>query len=233
LGRRIRQYYNQKDAWREIVGVAGNVYDDGAHREPPPTVYWPAGPNLNLGGYQPRKVSVAIRAERAGSESLLNELHKAVWSVNPNLPLAKVVTMNELYDLSMAQTSFTLLVLAIAGAMALLLGVFGVYGVISYAVAQRRREIGIRVALGAEARGIRRLFLRGAVALALAGCAFGLAAAAAATRLMQSLLFGIGPLDPLTFAAAPVVLAGAAVIASYLPARRAMTVDPVETLRME
>jgi predicted permease len=233
LGKRIRQYYGQKGPWREIVGVAADVHDDGAHQQPPPTVYWPAGANPALAGYQPRKVSVAIRTERTGSESLLSQMREAVWSVNSNLPLAQVRTLDKLYDQSMAQTSFTLVVLAIAGAMALLLGVFGVYGVISYAVSQRRREIGIRVALGAQARGIQRLFLRRALTLAIIGIAIGLVAAAGMTQLMRSLLFGVGPLDPVTFAAVPVVLAVAAVIASYLPARRAMRVDPVETLKTE
>jgi predicted permease len=236
LGKRIREYYAKEPPWREVVGVARDVYDDGAHLQAPATVYWPGGVHSQLFGiprYLPRQVSVAIRSERAGTESLLAEVREAVWSVHPDLPLAQVRTLGELYDQSMARTSFTLVMLAIAGAMALLLGVFGIYGVIAYAVSQRRREIGIRLALGAQAREVRRLFMRRGVVVMAVGVALGLAGAVLFTRLMQSLLFGIEPLDPITFIAMPIVLAIAALLASYLPTRRAVAVDPVETLRAE
>jgi ABC-type antimicrobial peptide transport system permease subunit len=153
--------------------------------------------------------------------------------VNASLPLAAVRTMREIYDESLATTSFTLVMLGIAGAMAMMLGLIGIYGVISYTVSQRKREIGIRVALGAEPGALRWLFVRYGLALAGAGAAAGLAAAAGLTRLMKSVLFGISPVDPLTYAAVPLVLIAAAVLASYLPARRAASVDPVETLRAE
>jgi len=133
----------------------------------------------------------------------------------------------------MTRTSFTLVMLGIAGAMALLLGIIGIYGVMAYAVSQRRREIGIRLALGAPPSELRRMFMRHALALAGVGVAIGLVAAASLTRLMASLLFGIAPMDPLTYAAVPVVLLSAALLASYLPARRAAAVDPVETLKAE
>jgi predicted permease len=237
LGKRVREYYAAKSPWREIVGVAGDVHDDGADQPPPATIYWPAQPLEPLlsmsAGYQSRRVSVAIRTERAGTESLLNQVRQAVWSVSANLPLAQVRTLDAVYDQSMARTSFTLVMLTIAGAMALLLGVSGLYGVIAFAVSQRRREIGIRLALGAQAREIRGLFVRRGLTLGVTGLAIGLGGALGLTRLMESLLFGIGPLDPVTFTAMPLVLAAAAVLASYLPARRATTVDPVETLRAE
>jgi putative ABC transport system permease protein len=234
LGRRIRQFYGAKGPWREIVGVSGDVYDDGVHQRAPATVYWPARLDAQIfAGYQPRRVSVVIRTDRAGTSSLLEELRQAVWSINPNLPLAHAATLEVLYDRSMFRTSFTLAMLAIAGMMALLLGISGIYGVIAYAVAQRRREIGIRMALGAQARQIRALFLRRGLIVAAVGVLLGLSAAAAFTRLMQSLLFGITPLDPITFTAMPVVLAAAALVATYLPARRALRVDPVETMRAE
>jgi putative ABC transport system permease protein len=234
LGRRIRQFYGAKGPWREIVGVSGDVYDDGVHQRAPATVYWPARLDARLfAGYQPRRVSVVIRTDRAGTSSLLEELRQAVWSINPNLPLAHAATLEVLYDRSMSRTSFTLAMLAIAGMMALLLGISGIYGVIAYAVAQRRREIGIRMALGAQARQIRALFLRRGLIVAAVGVLLGLSAAVAFTRLMQSLLFGITPLDPITFTAMPVVLAAAALVATYLPARRALRVDPVETMRAE
>ncbi len=235
LGRRIREFYTP-GPWREIVGVAADVYDDGVHQPPPATIYWPAQwteRTFGIPGYQPRRVTVVIRSARAGTESLLGELGEAVRSVHASLPLAAVRTLGDVYDQSMARTSFTLVMLAIAGAMALLLGVLGIYGVISYAVSQRRREIGIRLALGAQASAIRGLFIRRGLVLAAIGAAIGLGGAAAVTRVMHSLLFGIDPVDPITFATMPLVLAAAAVLASYLPARRAGAVDPVDTLRAE
>ena len=133
----------------------------------------------------------------------------------------------------MARTSFTLVMLVIAAGMALILGVVGIYGVISYAVSQRTREIGIRLALGAQGGELKRMFVQNGLMLASAGMAIGLVAAAGLTRLMSSLLFGVSPLDLPTYAAVPIVLAGATVLASYLPARRAAAVDPVEALKAE
>ena len=237
LGKRVREYYVPQSRWWEIVGVAANVHDDGADQPAPETIYWPAQPIDELlsmsTGYQARRVSVAIRTNRAGTESLLEQVHEAVWSVSADLPLAQVRTLDEVFDQSMARTSFTLAMLAIAGVMALLLGVSGLYGVIAYAVSQRRREIGIRLALGAQAHEIRGLFVRRGVAVLCAGVAIGLSGALVFTPLMESLVFGISARDPITFIAMPAVLAAAALFASYLPARRATTVDPVETLRAE
>ena len=236
LGRRFREYYVADAPWWEVVGVAGDVHDDGVDRPPPATVYWPALPIEELqsmAGYQARRVSLALRSDRAGSASLVDEIGPAVWAVNPSLPLAQVRTLDELYRESMARTSFTLVMLAIAGAMALLLSVSGLYGVIAYAVSRRRREIGIRLALGARGVEIRRLFLRRGLVVAAVGVAIGLVGAAVLTRLMQSLLFGVGPADPLTYVVTPLVLAAVAVLATDLPARRAARVDPVETLRAE
>jgi predicted permease len=235
LGKRIRQFYGSQQApWREIIGVAGDVYDDGVYLRPPATVYWPGRLNEKVfAGYQPRRVSMVVRTDRAGTESLLDELQQVVWSINPGLPLARPTTLDVLYDRSMSRTSFTLAMLAIAGGMALLLGICGIYGVIAYAVAQRRREIGIRMALGAQAHQIRAMFLRRGLLVATVGLLLGLGAAVASTRLMQAILFGVEPLDPITFATMPVVLTAAAILATYLPARRAMLVDPVETMRAE
>jgi predicted permease len=236
LGKRVREYYDNRTPWLEIVGVAGNVHDDGADQPAPSTIYWPAQPDerlLSMAGYQSRRVTVAVRSEHAGSQDLLRHVREAVWSVNGTLPLAQLRTLDEVYGRSVARTSFTLVLLAIAGTMTLLLGLSGIYGVVAYSVSRRRREIGIRLALGAQPVDIRRLFMRQGLALVATSVTIGLAAAVGVTKWMEALLFGIDPLDSITFAATPVVLAGAAVLASYLPARRAVAMDPVETLRAE
>jgi ABC-type antimicrobial peptide transport system permease subunit len=133
----------------------------------------------------------------------------------------------------MARTSFTLLMLAIAGGMALMLGVIGIYGVISYGVNQRTREIGIRMALGAHTGELQRMIVRHGLILAAIGVAIGAGVAAVLSRVMKSMLFGVSPLDPVTYAAVAVVLVMSAVLASYLPARRAAAVDPLDALRAE
>ena len=163
----------------------------------------------------------------------MREIQQAVWQVNGNLPVASMQTLGEIYNRSMARTSFTLAMLAIAGTMALALGIIGIYGVISYAVSQRTREIGIRLALGAQKGELKWMFVRAALMLTGIGVTLGSLAAAALTQSMKSLLFGISPLDPVTYLLVPVVLIAAAALASYLPARRAAGVNPVEALRVE
>jgi ABC-type antimicrobial peptide transport system permease subunit len=152
---------------------------------------------------------------------------------NRDLPLARLRTMEEWYRASMARSSFTLVMLAIAGGMALLLGVVGIYGVISYSVSQRTREIGIRIALGAKRPALQAMVVRNGVFLAGIGVVVGLAAAAGVTRFLSSFLFEVSPLDPVTFAAVSLGLLAAAAAASYVPAHRASGVDPVEALRTE
>jgi ABC-type antimicrobial peptide transport system permease subunit len=198
----------------------------------PATVYWPTfGANV----FMPvtRNVTFTLRSARTGSEEFLRQMEQAVWSVNANLSVAAAQSMAELHALSMARTSFTLVMLAIAGGMALLLGVVGIYGVIAYTAAQRRREVGIRLALGAAPQAVSRMFLRRGAILCGAGCVLGLGGAVALSSLMKSLLFGVTPLDPMTYAVMPVVLLAPALAACYFPARRASAVDPVETLRAE
>jgi ABC-type antimicrobial peptide transport system permease subunit len=160
-------------------------------------------------------------------------VQRAVWSLNASLPLGNVRTLEEIYDKSLARTSFTLVMLGIAGVMALLIGLVGIYGVISYSVSQRRREIGIRLALGARRRELTRMFVAHGFVLALIGVACGLAGAVVLTRVLGSLLFDVNPLDPLTYAAVSLGLIAAAIVASYIPTLRAMGVDPVEALRVE
>jgi putative ABC transport system permease protein len=233
LGKRIRE--SGKAPWREIVGVVGDERDDGVDRKAPAIVFWPMLMTnfINEETYVRRTMAYMIRSPRAGSSAFLNEIGHVVWSVNPNLPLASPRTLQEVYDASLARTSFTLVMLAIAGGMALLLGIAGIYGVIAYAVSQRTREIGIRIALGARNAEVTRMFVRHGFTLAVVGIACGAGTAIVLMRLMSSLLFEVSPVDPATYAAVAVSLIAAAVIASYVPALRATMVDPVESLRAE
>ncbi len=234
IGKRIREFPGMP--WHEVIGVVQDVRERGVQEKAPEIVYWPPMMPFLMGTAKAnavRAVTFVIRSDRAGTESFINQVRQAVWSVNASLPVAEVRTMQEIYGRSIARTSFTLVMLAIAGAMALVLGVIGLYGVIAYAVSQRRREIGIRLALGAEPGELKKMFVRHGFTLAAVGTAIGLLSAAGLMRLMKSLLFGISPLDPLTYAAVPLVLVAAAVLASYVPARRAAAVDPVEALKSE
>jgi putative ABC transport system permease protein len=233
IGKQITE--NLKDPWREIIGVVSDEREDGVQEKAPPVAYYPLLMNDFEGNVVAarRTVSYIVRSKRAGSQSLLAEVQQAVWSVNSNFPLANVRTLAEIYDKSLARTSFTLVMLAIASIMALLIGLVGIYGVISYAVSQRRREIGIRIALGASHADVTRMFVAHGFVLAIMGIGFGLAGSAALTRVLGSLLFNVNPLDPLTYVAVSLGLIAAAVTASYIPALRAMAVQPVEALRAE
>ena len=183
--------------------------------------------------YVERSPAYVTRSSRTGSASFLKEVELAVWAVNPNLTIVQVRTVQEIYDRSMARTSFTLVMLTIAAAMALLLGVVGIYGLISYSVSQRIREIGIRIELGAQPAAVRQMFVRHALLLAAIGVGCGLTAAVGLTRLMSSLLFGVSPLDPVTYSSVSAVLVAAAFLASYVPARKATGIEPVDALRAE
>jgi predicted permease len=235
LGQRIRTS-GGAGPWREIVGVVEDVRTNGLDQASPTTVYWPALMKEFYQGaafYFVRDVAVVLRTPQAGTAALARQIESAVWSVNASLPLARVSTMQDFYDRSLARTSFTLVMLALAGAAALVLGVVGLYGVISYAVSQRRREIAIRLALGAPQALVIRTFVRYGAGLALVGVVIGLAAAAALTRLMGTLLYDVRALDPPTYLLVAVVLTLAAALASWLPARRAAAVDPAEVLKAE
>jgi len=233
LGKYIR--VGTKDDWRQIVGVAGDLLDDGTNKDAPTTTYWPILMNHFESDDENvrRQVVYAIRSSRAGSESLMNDLRQAVWSVDANLPLFKFRTQEYFYSRSMARTSFTLVMLGVAAALALLLGLVGLYGVIAYSASQRRREIGIRIALGAQRNAVTAMFVRQGLLMAGAGVGCGLIVAVAATRLLRSLLFQVSPLDPLTYGCAAFALCAAGALASYIPSRRTASVDPVEALRAE
>ena len=232
IGKHFREYDSMP--WHEVIGVVQDVRMNGVGDPAPAVAYWPIL-SADLPSYfnATRAVTFAVHSPRAGAPEFIGEVQQAVWSVNANLPVANVRTMEDIYQESMARTSFTLVMLTIAGSMALALGLLGIYGVISYAVSQRTREIGIRLALGAQKASLRWMFVRSALALTGAGICVGLAAAALLAELMKSLLFGVRPLDPITFAAVPLVLVVAALLASYLPTARASAINPVDALKAE
>lgn len=233
LGRRIRN--SPKNPWREVVGIVADVRDDGVTRGEVPTVYWPMAMKdyWDQEMFVQRWMSYAIRTPRVRTAGFINDVQQAVWSVNPNLPLARPRTLAAIYDESMAETSFALVIIAIAGGVTLLLGVVGLYGVIAYIVTQRRREVGIRMALGAGGAEVQRMFVRRGLQLAGIGVVIGLGVALAVTRFLTSLLFGVSPFDPLTYGSVALVLTGVTLLATWLPARQASLVDPAVALRSE
>jgi predicted permease len=238
IGKRISVRPNPV-RWAEVVGVVADVRDDGVQADPPALVYWPQVCAGFWEGDQPdellvwRSVSYAVRSNRVGTPGLVADVQRAIWSVNPNLPLSNVGPLDEYVARSYAATTFALVLLSIAGVIALILGLVGVYGVIAYAVSQRTRELGLRMALGADARRVQAMVLRQGLALAAAGTLGGLVLALGTTRVMEGLLVGVTPTDPLTFALVATGLAVVAVAAAWVPACRASRVDPLVALRAE
>jgi predicted permease len=233
IGHRLAAGSSNTPEWRTIIGVVGDVHIQGMEQKPEQRVYYPM---LRASGksdtWIPHGFSLVIKSQ--GDPTLLaGPVREAIRSLDPNLPLSDVRSMRELETRSIVRTTFTMLLLAIAAAVALLLGTVGIYGVISYVVGQRTREIGVRMALGARREEISRMVLREGLGIILAGVAAGLAAALAATRLMAALLYGVSPTDPWTFAAVPLLLVAVALLASWVPAQRASSVDPLEAIRHE
>jgi predicted permease len=239
VGRRISTGYGPGD-WREIIGVAGDVRDDGMDQDPVDIVYWPMairGYWAELGGpeslFLQRNMTYVVRSPRVGTPGFLEQIREAVWTSFPGRPLGMVRTMADLQRESLSRTSFAMVLLAIAAAMAALLGSIGIYGVVSYAVGRRTREMGLRIAMGAEPRRVRRMVLGQGLALAAVGVALGVVGALGATRLMAAILFGVSPVDPLTYGSVGTGLLAIASLATWIPARRASKVDPMEALRAE
>ena len=233
IGKRVR--VSSVDDWAEVIGVAGDVHYNGMTEDVPSYAYFPImAEKLETEALHiERNPAFTVRSFRAGSQALLNEIRQAVWSVDRNIPLSRINTLENLYNASMARTSFTLIMLGIAGAMALLLGTVGLYGVIAYSVSQRTREIGIRMALGAQQKTLTMMFVRHGLLLTAIGIVFGLAAAFGLMRFVSSLLYGVSAFDPLTYVSVTVALLAIALLASYLPSRRAAGVDPSVALRIE
>lgn len=230
LGQRIR--VSSADPWYTIVGVVGNVRFQSLEEPVGDAVYFPMLAGSAGSPQTPRNMAVAIRT--AGDPTALTAaVRTQVQALDPRLPIANLQTLGSLVNDSMARTSFTLVMLGIAAAVALLLGMVGIYGVISYTVGQRRREIGVRMALGATARDVRGMVVRQGLTLAVFGVVLGLIMAFGLSRLLKTLLYGVSASDPVTYGAVAVVLLGVAALASYLPARRASAIDPMEALRQE
>jgi len=234
LGKRIR--IGRAGAWNEIVGVAGDVYESGVDQAPPTMVYWRTGVQDAVGPlptFVPRESTFAIRSDRAGTEEFIRQLGRAVWAVDPTLPLARVQTLGDTYAQSMSRTSFTLVMLAIAGFIALALGLIGIYGVISYAVTEQRRSIGIRLALGAARATILRQFIGQGVRVTSVACVCGVLLSIASGSLLSRLLFGVTASDPLTLLSVSAIVLLVATLAALVPATRAALMQPIRTLREE
>ena len=210
----------------EIIGIVGDVKGAALNKEPSPTIY---ASYLQI---PEAKMSLVVRAE-GDPAKMIRAVEKQVWAVDKDQPMYKIRAMEQVVGESQSSSRFTLALLAIFAAVAMGLAAVGIYGVISYSVAQRTREIGIRIALGADPGDVLRLVVGQGTVLALAGVALGLAGAFGLTRVMSSLLFGVSATDPITFVGAALFLAAVAMLASYIPARRAMSVDPTVSLRYD
>jgi ABC-type antimicrobial peptide transport system permease subunit len=198
-------------------------------------MFWPMSANdfWEEIDFAQRTLVYVIRTDRAADPSFLPQVREAVWSLAPDVPIANVRMLDEVLAESMNRTSFTLIMLGIASAVALLIGAIGLYGVISYGVSQRTREIGVRMALGAQRSDVSGLFLRHAAVLSALGVGLGLVGAFFLTRSMSSLLFNVSPADPITYLLVSSVLVGVALLASYVPARRASAINPTRALHWE
>jgi putative ABC transport system permease protein len=228
IGKRVRWARDPQDRWRTIVGVVGNVKHFGLDLPETQELYTPYS---QIDPWKRWMTFVARTQSDPGN--MAAQIKQQVWKVDPQLPVTKVRSMNEVAASSFAARSFNMLLLSIFAGLALVLAAVGIYGVMSYAVTQRTQEIGIRMALGARVPDVLRLIIRAGMTMTLMGVALGLAGAIALTRVMNSLLFGVTPTDKLTFAAVSLILVIVSFLACYLPARRATKVDPMVALRYE
>jgi len=230
LGKRIHQGVfsdkKEEERWITVVGVVGNVRHSGLHVEARPQLYFPAAQ------YPTQLMSLAVRTQ-GDPLRLAGSLRATVHAVDPDQPLSDILPMDELVDHSLAGRRFNLILLSLFAALALVLSAVGIYGVMAYSVAQRTREIGLRMALGARRRAVLALVVREAGILTVTGLAAGLLLSLLATRLMASLLFGVGANDPVTLTAVSAVLALVSLGAAYLPGQRATRVDPMVALRAD
>jgi len=226
VGERIQ--WRGLETWETVVGVVDDVMQGSFRDEPQPLVYLPmTGQEPELWGLS--SPAYVVKTKRAGE--IGSEIRGLVRELAPGAPVYRTFTMEQLAADSMRQLSFSMLVVVIAAVLALILGAVGLYGVLSYVVTQRTREIGVRMALGAEARGVRRMVVREGSRVVILGVVIGLVGGVVTTRMLGGLLFGVEAADPATFAAVSALMILVGVLASYLPARRASSVDPVQSLK--
>jgi len=229
LGKRVRPGIGiDERGWlmREIVGVVRDSKHVSLREEPPPNIYLPHGQFPRHG------MTLVVRAEN-DPEALIGVMQKEAHALDSELPVFNIRTLDQYMASSVAEPKFSALLLGLFAGLALTLSCIGLYGVMSYVVAQRTRELGIRMALGAQTRDVLKLVVRQGMGLTLLGAAIGVAVAVAATRMMKSWLFGVSPTDPLTFAVAALLLTIVALLSCWIPARRAAKVDPIIALRFE
>jgi predicted lysophospholipase L1 biosynthesis ABC-type transport system permease subunit len=230
VGRQLR-LANQPDQWYTVAGVVATTMEMGVRREPKALIYFPIMSLAGDDGWSVRSATYVLRTRNPAA--LSQAVHQAVWSVDADMPLASVRTGDEIVAESVVRLSFTMVTLGIAAILALILGTVGLYGVLSYSVAQRRQEIAVHMALGARAQEVTRKVVSDGAKITVLGIVAGLAGAWALTKLLRGILFGVEALDPLTYGGMACVLLCIAVVAAYLPARRAAAVDPVESMRLE
>jgi predicted permease len=231
LGRRVR-FGAENEDWYTIVGVVADVRQDGLELPPREAVYFPTLTEAD-GRYTVARAQDVVLRLTGDPIAFLPVLQREVRALSGRIPVAMPRTMESVFTAATARTSFTLTLLGAASGIALLLGLVGIYGVISYMVSTRRREIGVRMALGASAPSVRGMIVRQGLALAGAGVVVGLVAAVGLSRVMGALLFGVSATDPVTYLSVATLLVGVASLASWLPARRASGVDPSIALRAE
>jgi predicted permease len=230
IGRRIKP--NGDSLWFTVIGVAKDVKQGGLDSKTGTELYILNDQTPRTEGFAPNVMNIVVRS-RLDKSSLVPIIHRIVTRLDASLPVIQPRTMDEVFSESEARPEFLAELLGVFATVALVLSAIGTYGVLAYTVAERRREIGIRIALGATTNGVLRLVLGQGLRLAVIGLIIGLVGAAALTRLTSTLLFGVRPVDPATYAAVGVFLLAVALLASIIPARRATTVDPLVALRMD
>jgi predicted permease len=231
LGHRIRPGRTEEGKWYTIIGVVGDVHHTRLEEEPTGIVYYPMVVLAEDGGIG-NNLCLVLRTATV-PETLTTPVRSAIWALDPNVPITNVMTLEQLVREARAPLAFSMLLMLVASALALLLGAIGIYGVISFVVSQRTQEIGVRMALGAAPQQVRRMVLLDGLKVAWPGIAIGLAGSFALTRLMRSQLYEVSPLDLQTFVLVPLVLTLVTMLSSLLPARRAARVDPAVALRTE
>jgi predicted permease len=230
IGRRVRPRDREEERWETVIGVVGDVLQNDLREQPLPMIYLPLA-GTTPDAYRITTPGYVVKSRRAAQ--IAPEVRALVREVAPLAPVYRVYTMERLVADSMARLSFTMLTLGVASALALLLGAIGLFGVLSYVVSQRTREIGLRMALGAQAGRVQGMVVRQGLWIVLGGVALGVAVALGSTRALDRLLFGVEPVDPSTFLVMSVAMLAIGALASYLPARRASSVDPMESLRSD